>query len=91
MRPGERRAPMFSLTFPLPRLVTSPWQGWSSGKPSFFCQTWLLDPQGMKAERCTEGMGVQTGAQELWQEMLGRRRVEWHWEFEEGRWEKKTP
>lgn len=35
-------------------------------------------------------MGVQTGAQELWQEMLGRRKVEWCWELEERRWEKKS-
>lgn len=44
----------------------------------------------MRAERCKEGMGVQTGAEELWQEMLGRRRVEWCWELEERRWEKKA-
>lgn len=76
--------------FPLPRLVTGLWQCWSSEKPSFFCQTWLLGPQGMRGERCKEAVGVQTGAQELWQEMLGRRKVEWCWELEERRREKKS-
>lgn len=90
-RLGEGRALTFSLTgFMFPPPQVGPWGCWSPGQHGFLCQPWVVGPWALREERCEEGMGVQTGAQGVWQEMLGRRKLGWCWELEERRGERKT-
>lgn len=93
VRPGEGRAPTFSLTgfmFPPPQVghwslvVLVLWAAWLS-LPAVGGRT-----TGTEGREVWRGMGVRTGAQEVWREILGRRKLGWCWELEERRGERKS-